>query len=267
MPPFEGEKQLRVRAFFVGQRINVRALERAARGAVPLVIPVGDDSYAAVFRWGAVVLFEPPGRGEEPPLDWLEPIVIDPVDEPETEEVDIRVAPEDEEGVDREGVIHLHDASLVRLKIVADVLAKSVALAHHEEQIADVFDQIEPVAAALRLNRRSGAQGRRLLAQIGNVLLIQHKMVGRVEVAEKPETLWDRPDLERLHALLQDEYEVRERDLALERKLALISRTAETSLEVLQNRRALRVEWYIVILILVEILIMLYDMAGGYGWI
>jgi uncharacterized Rmd1/YagE family protein len=36
---------------------------------------------------------------------------------------------------------------------------------------------------------------------------------------------------------------------------------------VLQNRRALRVEWYIVILILVEILIMLYDMAGGYGWI
>jgi uncharacterized Rmd1/YagE family protein len=267
MPLFEGEKQIRVRALFIGQRINVRALERAARGTVPLVIPIGDDCYAAVFRWGAVVLFEPPSRREEPLLDWLDPFVSDPIEEPETEEVDVRVDPDGEEGVDREGVLQLRDASLVRLKVVADVLAKSVALAHYEEEIADVFDQIEPLAAALRLNRRSGSQGRRLLAQIGDVLLIQHKMVGRVEVAEKPEMLWERPDLERLHALLQDEYEVRERDVALERKLALISRTAETSLEVLQNRRALRVEWYIVILILVEILLMLYDMAGGYGWI
>jgi uncharacterized Rmd1/YagE family protein len=42
--------------------------------------------------------------------------------------------------------------------------------------------------------------------------------------------------------------------------LALTSRTINTVLDLLQNRRTLRVEWYIVILIVVEILIMAYEM-------
>ena len=38
------------------------------------------------------------------------------------------------------------------------------------------------------------------------------------------------------------------------------NRSLETALELLQTRRSLRVEWYIVILIVVEILLTLYDM-------
>ena len=52
---------------------------------------------------------------------------------------------------------------------------------------------------------------------------------------------------------------MRERQLALERKLEVISRTAETVLDLLQARRSLRVEWYIVILIVMELLLSLYQ--------
>ena len=41
--------------------------------------------------------------------------------------------------------------------------------------------------------------------------------------------------------------------------LAVISRTAETLLELIQNRHSLRVEWYIVALILVEIGLTLFQ--------
>ncbi len=95
---------------------------------------------------------------------------------------------------------------------------------------------------------------------IGDALLIDHKMVGRVEVGEKPELLWERPELERLYVRLEDEYEIRERHLALERKLSLISRTAETLLDLLQHHRSLRVEWYIVALIVFEIFLTLYEL-------
>ncbi|MGH6662372.1 MAG: RMD1 family protein, partial [Rhodospirillales bacterium] len=106
----------------------------------------------------------------------------------------------------------------------------------------------------------TGREGRALLRQIGDVLLMQHKMVGRVEVAEKPDLLWDHPELERLYARLQDEFELNDRARALDRKLDLISRTAATSLDLLQNRRTLRVEWYIVILIVIElVLLVLYE--------
>jgi uncharacterized Rmd1/YagE family protein len=85
-------------------------------------------------------------------------------------------------------------------------------------------------------------------------------MVGRVAVGEKPELLWDQPALEGLYLRLEDEFELRERQEALERKLGVISRTAETLLELIQSRHALRVEWYIVALIVAEVLLTLYEM-------
>ena len=115
-------------------------------------------------------------------------------------------------------------------------------------------------AAAILVQRGGpgGSQANELLREIGGVLLIQHKMVGHVEVLEKPDVHWDYPELERFDARLRNEYELRERERALNRKLELVSRTVATLLELIQNRRSLRVEWYIVLLILFEIALTLY---------
>ena len=83
-------------------------------------------------------------------------------------------------------------------------------------------------------------------------------MVGRVETGEKPEVLWDHPALERLYVRLADEYELRERDRALDRKLEVISRNVETLLDLVQQSRNLRVEWYIVALIVAELVLSIY---------
>ena len=87
-------------------------------------------------------------------------------------------------------------------------------------------------------------------------------MVGRAEIGDKPELLWEHPRLERLYALLEDEFELRERLAALDRKLELAARTERTLVELISTRHALRVEWYIVALIVLEILLTLYGMVG-----
>lgn len=46
---------------------------------------------------------------------------------------------------------------------------------------------------------------------------------------------------------------------ALSRKLEVVAETAHTQLELLYNRRTLRVEWYIVILIVFEIVLTLVE--------
>lgn len=98
------------------------------------------------------------------------------------------------------------------------------------------------------------------MRHIGLALLAQQKLVGRVEVVDKPEVLWERPELETLFVRLEDEYEIRERHAVLERKMGLVSDTARTVLEMIQVQRSLRVEWYIVLLIVFEILLTLYQM-------
>jgi uncharacterized Rmd1/YagE family protein len=102
---------------------------------------------------------------------------------------------------------------------------------------------------------------RELLRHIGGTLLVQQRMIGRVEIQDKPDLLWEHPEVERLYLQLENEYELRERNTVLERKLTLINQTAETVVNLMQNRSMLRVEWYIVILIVVSVLLSLYTMV------
>jgi required for meiotic nuclear division protein 1 len=250
-----------VHALLIGERLDSRALEReSVLAAAPLTIRAGKRGYGVLFRYGAVVLFGLTPAEEAEFLATLTPLTVRPLAAPETEEVDLAVDPDAEERVDPSGHIFVTALAPERLQIVADVLAKSVVLGHYESQLGAVFERIEPLALALQRGGPGGSQANELLREIGGVLLIQHKMVGHVEVLEKPDVLWDHPELERFYARLRDEYELRERESALNRKLELVSRTVATLLELIQNRRSLRVEWYIVLLILFEIALTLDGM-------
>lgn len=252
--------RFKARALLIGERIDIRALEASERLAVaPTVLAVRGGGIAVLHRYGAVVLFGVAPLEQATFLAQLQPLVSQPYPAPEAETLEIRIDPAGREGMEGNTVI-LNDTAIERLQLVADILGKSVVLAQYESKVSQSFDRIEPFAANLEKRTPAGRQARELLSYIGSVLLSEHNMVGRVEVADKPDLLWEKPELERLYLRLQDEFEIKERHAALERKLELISRTAHTVLELLQNRRNLRVEWYIVILIVFEILLSLYEM-------
>ena len=258
--PFETERTVRARALCLGARIDLRALETTRRlAASPFVLPAGDAGCVVPFRYGVIVLFNVAQDEEPAAIATIKPFVHQSFSDPQTEELVLHVAPGPED-VDN-GQVALNAFDVPRVQIVSEVLAKSVVLAHYEAGIATAFDRIEPLAESLSHEGRTSPRGGGLLRQLGTMLLVQHRMVGRVEVAEKPEALWDRPDLERLFARLSDEYEIRDRGMALERKLDLVSRTTETLLELSQQNRSLRVEWYIVLLIVVEILLTVYTIV------
>ena len=260
--PLGLEAQLVARALLVGERLDTRGLEhQETLGRAPLVARVDEGGIAVLFRYGVVVLFNVMPAAEHALLGRLTPLVTDPYNPLESEEVRITVRPDADDQIDVTGTLSLRELNIERLQLLADILAKSLILAHYETRIAVAFDRIEPLAETLQRSGRAGRQGRVLLRQIGNVLLVQHKMVGRVETGEKPDLLWDHPELERLHGRLAEEYELRDRDRALDRKIDVISRTVETLLGLVQQRSALRVEWYVVLLIIAEIVITAYSLV------
>lgn len=254
------QKRVRVAAVLLADRIETALLDVTGRLATtPLTIRAGSAGCAVVFRYGAVVMFGLQPVEEAAFLSDLKKLTKDPHDRLYQEQAELVIdAAADERIV--QGAIVLRDTSIERLQLVADVLAESVVLERYEDIIAKSFDRVEPLAAALERGNWTFRRSRELLSHIGGAMLIEHKMVGRIEVAEKPEVLWERVELEPLYARLATEYELRERQSALERKLKLTSRTVETVLDLLHHRRSLRVEWYIVILIMVEIMLTLYEM-------
>ena len=117
----------------------------------------------------------------------------------------------------------------------------------------------------MRVDRELGTEGRTsrnrtdLLKLLGNALLVQHRLSGRVAVSDKPDVLWDRPDLERLYARLEDEYELSERTETLNRKLSVIAETATTLSDIIDTKRSLRLELIVIYLIAFEILVTFYE--------
>jgi required for meiotic nuclear division protein 1 len=252
-------------ALHVGDRINTVGFEDEALSAVPLAIRVGKTGIAVLFRYGVAVLFGLSPEEEAGFLERLKPRIGGKLTRFEEETAIVALASDAEDQVQAGGPIQLRDMLPERLLVVADVLAKSVVLAHDEREVANVFEIIEPFAKELADRGRTRRNRKGVLQLIGNALLVQHRVSGRVAIGEKPDALWERPDLERLYARLEDEYELKERVDALNRKLAVVAETANTLADIIDTRRSLRLELIVVVLIAFEIVITFYQVYAARG--
>jgi uncharacterized Rmd1/YagE family protein len=250
------------RAILLGERIDTTGLERREPlSTIPLAFAVGHGGLAVVFRYGVVVLIGLDRTAQEEVLRLIQPRVVGPLPTPEEEVARLAPGGGREERIEPDGVIRIADRSTERLLIVADALAKSAALADYERQVASVFDTIEPWARSLA-QRGKGPGGRgAMIRLIGRALLVEQRLSGRLAAGEKPDLLWDRPDLERLYARLDAEYEIDERAAALNRKLELIGQTARLMTELIDTERSQRLELAVVVLIVTEIVLTLAQMA------
>ena len=254
-------------ALNVGDRINTAGFEKDALSAVPLALRVGHDGIAVVFRYGVVVLFNMSLEEEAAFLERLLPRIGGRLVPPEEEAATVELLGETGDQVASGGPIQVRDMSMARLLVVSDVLAKSVVLAHDEREVATVFETIEPFVRELASSGKFFRNRRGILKLIGEALLVQHHVSGRVAIADKPDALWDRPDLERLYARLEDEYELTARVETLNRKLEVVAETADTLADIIDTRRSLRLEIIVVVLIAVEIVIgisQFFAAAGGH---
>lgn len=260
----KNRQDLRARALLLGDRLDLRLFKiKDCLATTPLTLEVGKEGGIAVlFRYGVVVLFGVKEEEEMKFIDSLKQLLTNPYATPEMEELDIHCGM-DSIGV-QSGAVSLDTVSLEALQIIADALSKNLVLTLYEKKVAGEFDKIEPLAQELATHGKVSGGSKKLLSKIGHMLLIEHRMVGRAEIGDKPETLWNFPHLEGLYASLEDEFELIERQSALDRKLGLISDTAQTLADVWDNKQLHKLEWYVIGLILFEIVLSLHERLGSY---
>jgi uncharacterized Rmd1/YagE family protein len=257
--PTRGRK--RARAVLLSDRIDTLHLEHDhVVSTAPLTYRLGADGFVTLFRYGVAVMIGLTADEEAEVLRSLQPRLIRPVYPTEEESALIEIAPDKDEQILPGGPIVLKTMTPDGLIVIADAMSKTVVLARDEREVTAVFELVEPFARQLAETGRAAAGRRAILKHIGNALLVQHRVSGRVAVVDKPDVLWDRPDLERLYARLEDEYELKERADALSRKLSVIAETAEVLADIIDTKRSFRLEMIIVILIAVELVITGYQL-------
>ena len=259
--PISETRTVTVRALALGDRIDTAGLERADTIAtVPLAFHAGRDGRVALYRFGIAILSGLTPLEEEEIVAQLGGRIVGERARPEDEEtVLVSIAPGGDDKVPPGGPISVADLTDERFLVIADALAKSVALARDERRVNAVFDTIDPFALQLARTGKPPLSRRTMLELIGQALLVQHRVSARVAAREKPDILWDRPDLERLYVRLNDEYELDERADTLKNKLDVIVETARALTDIIEVNRATRLEAIVILLISAEILISIFQ--------
>ena len=265
-PPSTAATRVTARALLLGERIDATGLERGDTiSATPLAFGTG-KGFVALYRFGVAVMVGLSPLEEDDVLRQIEVRIAGKRDVIDDETAVIEIAPDNDDRIPPGGPIQLRDLSPARFLVLADAMSKSVSLGRDEREVSAVFDLIEPFATRLARRGQAPWNRRSMLKLIGQALLVQHRVSGRVAVDEKPDILWDRPDLERLYSRLEDEYELKERAGTLSRKLEVVVETGRALTDILDTDRATRLEATIVVLIVMEILVTLYQIffhGGG----
>ncbi|HMF25788.1 MAG TPA: RMD1 family protein [Pseudolabrys sp.] len=252
-PSSETARHVTVRALLLGDRIETAGLERRdVLSTSPLAFRIEGGAFLVLFRFGVVVLFGMSPPQEDEIIRSLYGRIVGRFDRLEEELAQIEIVPDKDEQITANGTIALKALLPEHVLIIADAIATNLILAHDERNVSTVFDSIEPLARELAEHGRTPGGRRTILKHIGNALLVQQRVSGLVAVAEKPDVLWERADLERFYSRLEGEYELKERADLLTRKLTVISDTAQALADIIDTERSLRLERIIIALILIE---------------
>ncbi|QNB00901.1 RMD1 family protein [Massilia sp. Se16.2.3] len=260
--PLIAGTQFAATALMVAERIDLKALSGFEVIATsPFTVKLGQGGIAAVFRYGAIVLFNASKEEKARLLQALAAHASGPGDAGAEETAQVQVRPDEE----RRPGGQLHQDQERRPPAPA-AHCRGDGQGQHavvpERRAARDFDRIEPLARDLAEDGRFSAKPAELLKAAGNMLLAENRLNGRAGVLDRPDLLWDNPGLSGLYARLEGDFELHDRAQALDRKLTTLSHTSETLVETMRYHSSHRLEQAIFLLIFVELCLGLYGHFG-----
>ena len=219
---------------------------------------------AVLFDFGAVVLLGLSADEREPLIRAISAKLSPEPHPPLTEDFLVEVAAGAPSQVKFDRVV-LHEPSLPAIKLVSLLLAQSVAMDYYDEDVQEILRRSDAITVSLRTAGRLPGRFDNVVKFIGSCIETKNGVIATLALFDKPDATWEDPDLDKLYIKLREELELEDRFRALEAKLRMIQETLVLLVDLSQYRATHRLELTVVMLILFEVLLMLWQMFRGSG--
>lgn len=148
-----------------------------------------------------------------------------------------------------------------QVRIIANLLAQSVALEYQELEVAGAVDRFLPYLRDLHEHGRVRISSRKILRIIGFMGRTRYEVLANLTLFDKPDATWESEKLEQLYKALFDMFDLPERQEAIDRKLQFLADNTSNLFDLLSTRKSHRLEWIVIALIAVETAVfLLYEM-------
>jgi uncharacterized Rmd1/YagE family protein len=224
----------------------------------PIVLKVGLGQYVVLTKFGTITFWNVSKKLREELIEEISPFVENFNKNYNYLDTLKVFTGKDIEDV-KFGRVYLTKIDKEKIQIISFVLSQSVALERFEKEIEERILELEKVINVLKSGTWKGLKERRLLNQFGDILSMKQRTISHLSLFDKPETTWERPEIERLYNKLYFEFELPDRFDILNEKIKFLSDHNKILLDFISTQRSNFLEAIIVILILIEILIFIFE--------
>lgn len=144
------------------------------------------------------------------------------------------------------------------LRIVMLNIAQSVALEYYEVLTNELITSSKHYILELENQGKLSISKTNLLKYIGKVLNVKNSIVDNLYILDDPNLVWDNEELNLLNRNLKTNFDINPRFKDLDYRLQIVEHNLTLFTDVLNVRESNRLEWIIIILILIEIAIALF---------
>lgn len=155
------------------------------------------------------------------------------------------------------GALTLDRMTFERASVVALIIAQSAAMEYYDRIVDDLFAETDKLVTRLEKTGSVIWNTGKLNRFVGTAAGTRNEVLSGLHLLDKPDAIWDDPDVDRIYDELRAEFDLVDRHAALERKLGAVQDSLELVLDVARDRRLVLLEASIVLLIVVDIVLSL----------
>lgn len=139
------------------------------------------------------------------------------------------------------------------IRLIMLQLSQSVALDHYSVMANSLLEDTRSYTTQLEHRGKLDISGKRLKRFIGKVLNIKNKISENLYIFDTPDQVWDDAFLEYMNADLIKRYDLRDRYRTLEMQLNIVKENLDLFKDIMFHKESSKLEWIIILLILVEV--------------
>ncbi len=229
------------------------------RSATKLVYQEGELGYFFIYRFGSIVFFNINPVRQNEIIEKIKTVIGTKEIFVTSDELAIDVEKDNKIQVLFERVT-LDKLTLERIDLLALIVAQSCALEYFEFKVDELLEKSSKITLNLRNKGRMRMGEREINKFIGSCMLAKQDLVSSMYLLDKPDELWNSEILDNLYRDAIEMFELKDRYKTVDYKLKMMQDNLEIIADLLKNRRATFLELTIILLILVEVILFIYEL-------
>jgi uncharacterized Rmd1/YagE family protein len=215
------------------------------------------NRYLYVFDYGVVVFGNYDAIAKSEFVEYIKNYTTTIVDLNLIEEYRIKLDENLSKALVKDDYVTVPNIDAAIVGIVMLNIGQSVALEYYEVLTGELISSSKHYIVELEKKGKLSISKTNLLKYIGKVLNVKNSIVDNLYILDDPNLVWDNEELNLLNRRLKLNFDINPRFKDLDYRLQIVENNLTLFTDVLNVRESTRLEWVIIILIVLEIIIAL----------